>query len=80
MIWKILTFVFGWLLCGAWAVRMDFKRTGPNGIAFVVASYILGPLALICVWVMEWPCILGRFIKKFVAAWKQALQDNKQGE
>jgi len=74
MIWVILTFVFGWLLCGAWALRMD-EKDGMNvkGNAFWF-YYIGGLLGLTVVWLGIWPERIWKFGKGVVNAWKQGMK------
>lgn len=74
MIWKILTFVFGWLLCGAWAVRM-LNKDDNKVTRDVWAFYVAGLVALIITWFAVWPKRLYRFTKCIKPAWKQALKD-----
>ncbi len=71
MIWIILTFVFGWLLCGALAIRMaekDLEKVENDQWLY----YSTAPFALIIMWIIIWPSRLGKFAKGIVAAWKEA--------
>ncbi len=74
MVWIILTFVFGWLLCGAWALRMDGKTYGAK-VGFllpIVAAYFFGPIILLAFWLEIWPEKIWKFPKRFIAAWQKA--------
>ena len=71
--WKILTFVFGWLLCGAWAIRMDEKA---NKEVNVWLYYICGLIGLVITWFSIWPKRLWKFAKGVAEAWRQALTQN----
>lgn len=75
MIWIILTFVFGWLLCSAWAIRMTEKYSGcieDHQWLF----YTLGPISLIITWFVFWPKRLWKISKTFIqgveSAWDKA--------
>lgn len=73
MIWIILTFVFGWLLCGAWAMRMWEKYVNCVEDDWGL-FYSLGLVALIIGWFFIWPERIWTFCKDFVIAFKQALK------
>ncbi len=74
MIWVILTFVFGWLLCGAWAIRMEEKNDKTvYSISENWPLYVFGLIGLAIVWLTIWPSRLRAFAKGIKAAWNQAL-------
>ena len=63
--------VFGWLLCGAWGIKMTEKRRGcveKNAWA----NYLLGPIVFLGEITLHWPPLLWRFCKGVVRAWKEA--------
>ncbi len=74
MVWIILTFVFGWLLCGAWALRMDGKTyAAKEGFPLpIVAAYFFGPIVLPVFWLEIWPGKLWKFAKGIATAWQKA--------
>ena len=77
MIWIILTFVFGWLLCAAWAMRMDEKDLGEveKDIWFY---YVLGLIALLVVWLDVWFPRLREFMTGIVKGIKLAYKEAKK--
>lgn len=80
MIWIILTSVFGWLLCGAWTIRMIEKadnELAKGDIKLFLAAYMLGPAILIFAWGTIWPSRLHQFGKGIKTAWKQALKQKE---
>ncbi len=72
MVWIILTFVLGWLLCGAWGKGI---ANSDNDLDkdIVWLYYILGPFALVIAIVVDIRNFrLWRFCKGVVKAWKEA--------
>ena len=69
MIWKILTFVFGWLLCGAWSIRIEEKKQDYVEDE-IWMFYSTGPIGLIIVWLFIWPERIWNFGKGVIEAWK----------
>lgn len=73
MVWIILTFIFGWLLCGMWALRMGEKddtivSTTIDGIY----HSIFGPIRLFTTFFTIWPDRIVSFYKRFIKAWREA--------
>lgn len=75
MIWIILTFVFGWLLCGAWAIRMWEKEDNGPFVEPKWLFYLAAPFVLVITWFFIWPERLWKFGRGVVSAWKQSLKD-----
>lgn len=79
MLWIILTFAFGWLLCGAWAIRMGQKSKWISlpkaGTGFVFTLYAGGPVALVVIWCSIWPARLWKFCKGVAKAWREAKEN-----
>lgn len=73
MTWKILAIVFGWLLCGAWVMRMIDKDSDyvERDIAAIGVFYGLGPLTLLIIWFTIWPARIKVFAKDTIVAWKK---------
>jgi len=77
MIWIILTIVFGWLLCGAWALRMC-EKDDDEVEKYWSPFYTFGLIALVIIWFSIWPERIGEFIENFKSAWKQAMKGKTQ--
>lgn len=71
MLWIILTLVFGWLLCGAWAIRMD-EKDGNKVEDEPWLFYLFGLVGLAIVWFSIWPECIYRFCKGVAKAWREA--------
>ena len=73
MTWKILAIVFGWLLCGAWVMRMIDKDGNhvERDIVPIGIFYGLGPLVLLVTWFTIWPKRIWFFTKDVIVAWKK---------
>lgn len=69
MIWIIATVVLGWLLCSAWALRMDEKENNSVQDDWWV-FYSLGPIGLIIGWFFVWPGRIKDICKCIYDAWK----------
>ena len=81
MIYKILTIILGWLLCGAWAIRMEEKEASRvvRDWLHICCFYGFGPIALVIGGFLFWPSRLWKFAKGIGKAWKEAMQgDNHE--
>jgi len=75
----ILTFVFGWLLCGAWTIRMLEKDSDiiEKSKFWLGLFYMTGMVGLIIMWFVIWPKRIWKFCECFVSVFKQALKESK---
>lgn len=72
MIWKILTIVFGWLLCGAWNMRLIERRHTKISRLEAVVYYIFGAIGFAAEWWGYWWPKVHRRITAAIKAFKEA--------
>ncbi len=78
--WIIIS-ALGWLLCGAWAIRMWEKRDYPREVmdnVQAIFTYVAAPVILVVFWFMYWTAILSKFAEGVCEAWLKALKQAKK--